>query len=269
MIGAGVCKSPATTAQWLKIAPVVSGSYTPEQCTGHNMPNMGFIVAVEQFAVMAQPDHSMMVSIAGFTVSDYLTGLKKYCRIDTVSAVELNLGCPNTQDEHPETISFRPKDIKSLLEYIVKYNLITKPIWLKFSPYSNPMELERMAGVVNEYAQKLPLAVVTCNPFPDAEFGSGKISTNAGMAGPSGPSMKPIALGQVRQFRRHLDDSVDVIGVGGITTGNDIMDFLDAGAAAVQVTSPAHWDKNPGTFFSQLLDVKTGSRFIKHVADDM
>jgi dihydroorotate dehydrogenase len=89
------------------------------------------------------------------------------------------------------------------------------------------------------------------------------IDPQDGFAGLSGPVMKRIALGQVKQFRGHLSSAVDVIGVGGITTGNDIVDFLNAGATAVQITSLAYWAGDSKSFQERLLDEETGSRFLK------
>lgn len=289
MIGAGVCRSPMSTMEWLKIAPVVSGSYTPEQrpdncenslwpetaaewrtpagsLSSYDMPNMGFTEALSNFASMSQPDRPIVVSVAGFSISDYLTGIKKFSALPGVSAIELNFGCLNMLGESPEIVSFRPEVIRKLLGYIISYDLRTKPIWLKFSPYSNPSELKRIAELVNEYAQQSLVAVVTCNTFPCENFGAEKTSANARVVGLSGAVMKPIALGQVRQFRHHLDESVDVIGVGGITTGDDIMDFLEAGAAAVQITSLAHLSGSRSSFLQRLLDEETASRLIAHLS---
>lgn len=292
MIGAGVCKTPASTAQWLKVAPVVSGSYTPEQRDGnpgkvvwpetlkeflrlgyglnsYGMPNMGFAAAATQFETM-ESEQPLIVSIAGFSIDDYLRGLADFGKLPTVSALELNFGCPNTQGDHPDIVSFNPELVDRLLGYLAHNKHLTdETIWLKFSPYSNPAELKRMADIVNKYVDNVQLAVVTCNTFPNAYAGSGKIDGNDGMAGKSGPAIKEEAMGQVRQFRQYLDERIDVIGVGGITTGDGVMDFLEAGAKAVQLTSLAHWAGDPQTFFEHLLDNETASRFIEHLTDDI
>ena len=89
MIGAGVCKTPASTVEWLSVAPVVSGSYTREQRDGNSgkvvwpgsledilrlgyglnsygMPNIGFASAATQFEVM-ESEQPLIISIAGFS----------------------------------------------------------------------------------------------------------------------------------------------------------------------------------------------------------
>lgn len=126
-----------------------------------------------------------------------------------------------------------------------------------------------MAAMLNHCVGPQPLAVVTCNTFPLAYAGEKSITAQGGFAGLSGLAMKPIALGQVRQFRQHLDERIAVIGVGGITTGDDIVDFLEAGAVGVEITSLAHWAGDPRSFQERLLDEETASRFLEHLTDDI
>ncbi len=287
MIGAGVCKTPARTADWLKVAPVVSGSYTPEQrngnsgnlmwpmtidelltiifygLNGYGMPNMGFASAIKELA-RVHSEQPIIVSVAGFSVDDYIAGYNEFSNLRHIAAIELNLGCPNTQGDHPDITSFNLEAVRKILETLSAFQgKRHKPIWLKFSPYSNPAELKRMAELVNGFKDALRLAVVTCNTFPNAYAGDGLIDPNNGMAGLSGPAMKPIARGQVKQFRQYLDERIDVIGVGGITTGDDIVDFLEAGASAVQITSLAHWAGDPRSFTDRFFKEGTSDRFFK------
>lgn len=286
MIGAGVCKTPAAALNWLRMAPVVTGSYTPEARAGNSgrlmwpdtlgellekgyglnsygMPNPGEAVAADDLRAMDSPN-PLIANIAGFSECDYYSGIADLQRVDLVAAFELNFGCPNTQGEHAEIMSFDTGTVDKLLKTLTRNkNLTDKPIWLKFSPYSNPAELKRMAMIVNEYAHDMTLAVVTCNTFPNAYAGPAKITPNHGLAGLSGPAMRPIALGQVMQFREHLDPAIDVIGVGGITAGDDIIDFIEAGASAVQIVSLAHWAGDPRSFHRRLTDEATSGRLIE------
>ncbi len=98
------------------------------------------------------------------------------------------------------------------------------------------------------------MAVVTCNTFPDAYSGEDKIDPNDGYGGLSGPAIKQMSLGQIRKFRKLLDPAIDVIGVGGIMSGDDIVEFLDAGAAAVQMTTWPFWAGNPKQFMEELTE---------------
>ena len=278
MIGAGVCKSPQTARKWLDVAPVVSGSYTPLPRGGNKgnrlfypdtldeflrigfglnsfgMPNMNIAGAAGEFS-RQNKEMPLIVNIAGFSIDDYLTGVDLLKYVEGIAAIELNFGCPNTK--HGKIPSFDPGSLNLLFQRLKEF--VGQPIWVKFSPYSDPELLKEVAAIVNSTSSAIR-AVVTCNTFPNAYAGKDAISPMGGLAGLSGPALKPIALGQVVQFRQHLVAEIDVIGIGGITTGNDIIDFLDAGATAVQMTSLPFWLGEPRQFLGTLLDAETGNR---------
>ena len=289
MIGAGACKIPEETRKWLQVAPVVSGSYTPEERAGNEgahlffpeteaeflekgfglnsfgMPNMGIAGAVREFSSF-KTEQPIIISIAGFSMEDYMNGVSAICKNPDIifAAIELNFGCPNTG--HGKIMSFDPELLNALFFELSVRNYPI-PIWAKLSPYSDPGLLKEVADVMNVNADVID-AVVACNTFPNAYAGAENISPNNGLAGLSGPALKPIALGQVVQFRQHLGPKMDIIGVGGITTGNDVIDFFDAGASAVQLTSMPHWSGNPGEFWERLLNPQDGDRLDKHLTDD-
>ncbi len=280
MVGAGACKS-FEQAKWLFVAPVVLGSFTPLGRDGnegelfypkteeeflkagfglnsYGMPNKGF--EVEKQLPSENAYNPLIISIAGFNVEDYLQGVSVFKNLQRIiSAFELNFGCPNT--EHGKIMSF---DIESLDDLFCELARIANslPVWVKFSPYSDPGLLKEVATLVNEHKGVINV-VVTCNTFANAYSGPGNIYPNNGLAGLSGPALKPIAWGQVVQFRQHLDVEVDVIGVGGLITGDDIVDFLGSGAKAVQLTSMPYWSGNPGEFWERLLRPEDGGRLVK------
>jgi len=283
MIGAGVCKNPAVTEKWLQVTPTVSGSYTQEARSGnegvvihpqtidrflelgyglnaYGMPNMGF-EAASQALSQIHSDQPMIVSIAGFSIDEYIEGVRIFGALENIAAIELNFGCPNTQGDHKTIMSFDPGSLKQVMHCVMQLGL-SVPIWIKLSPYSNPQDLERTAKVLNGFVGKgtFLIAVVTCNTFPLAYAGENAITAQGGFAGLSGPAMKMIALGQVKQFRQHLSPLIDIIGVGGITCGNDVVNFLNAGAKAVQVTSLAHWAGDPTTFNNHFLSDERADR---------
>jgi dihydroorotate dehydrogenase (fumarate) len=284
MIGAGVCKTPDRAGDWLKIAPVVAGSFThnirggntgklhyPETyeefkqkrfgLNNYGMPNSGFSLVSMEFVGKVY-ENALIISIAGFSPDEYVEGVKMFSTLSNVAALELNFGCPNT--EHKEILSFDYHTLQQLLE---KLSVLSnkKPLWLKFSPFSNPAELARTAKLVNEF-KGIVKAVVTCNTFPNGYAGNEAINTNLGhYGGISGPVLKNFALGQVHEFRARLDPSIDVIGVGGIINGNDIVDFFDAGAQAVQLTSLPFWLGAPNTFWDLLTTGPDSANFVKEI----
>lgn len=283
MIGAGVCKDPALTREWLKVAPVVSGSYTKEARCGNSGDRLFYPDTLEAFLRLgyglnyfgvkndgvaaavtelgnSQFDRPLLISVAGFSVTDYVNCVELVSTCPAVSAIELNLSCPNM--EHGTISSF---DLTLLNElFTALSDCDKKPLWVKLSPYSDPNQLAAVATIINHYPDTIR-AVVTCNTFPSGYAGDRAVSLNQGLAGLSGPAIKPISLGQVRQFRQYLDSGIDVIGVGGITTGDDVLDFLDAGAAGVQLTSLPFWLGDPEKFWDYLLNAESDKRLLAYL----
>lgn len=92
--------------------------------------------------------------------------------------------------------------------------------------------------------------VTLINTFPNA-YGAGIL------AGMSGKALKPIALGQVKQWasieNKYCDGDLNIIGAGGISTGQDVMDYLNAGAKAVQINT-AYSDTGDIGVFTKILE---------------
>lgn len=175
------------------------------------------------------------LSIGGFSVDEYVT-LAAAAEEIGVDFIELNLSCPNVQIDGKQKpiASFDPKYMASIISTVEAVS--TKPLFLKLSPYSNPADLMKAAEVAKAGAHVA--AVVTSNTFANgyySEEGSPVVAVE--LAGVSGRSLLPIALGQVRQFRKLLPESIAVIGVGGIESASDAEQYFAAGATAVQAAT--------------------------------
>lgn len=270
VIGAGVAKTPNETDRWAQIAAVMSGSYTRDGRVGNigaslfspetfeelcalgqgfnwfGMPNVGFRTASKLLGETSTP-HPRGVSVAGFSADEYMEGVEIFRANPNISVIELNFGCPNT--EHGKIMSFDLRGMEEVLTGMTTDGDL--PIWAKVSPYSDPGLLAEAADVFNKSCLR---AVVTCNTFPNAYAGKENISSPNGLAGLSGPALKAISLGQVVQFRQLLENEIAVVGIGGIATGSDVVEFLQAGASGVQLTSMPFWLGDPGKFWETLLD---------------
>lgn len=175
------------------------------------------------------------LSIGGFSVNEYVQ-LAEMADATEIDFLELNLSCPNIQVDGKQKpiASFDPAYMKSIISAVE--TVISKPLLLKLSPYSNPADLARAAEVVGS-GQSIA-AVVTSNTFANGFFSKdSKPVVAVEYAGVSGRSLLPIALGQVRQFRTLLPESIAVIGVGGIESSSDAEQYFVAGASAVQVAT--------------------------------
>jgi dihydroorotate dehydrogenase (fumarate) len=203
------------------------------------MPNGGLEFYRTNLPEMIRLAHDankkLNLSIAGFSTEDYVT-LATMANEVKVDVIELNLGCPNiTMDgKQKPIVSF---DQEKIMEIINAVSNVTKiPLTVKLSPYSNPAELQSVAQLLAQNAKIS--GVVTSNSFPNSTMNiDGKPVIVAEFAGFTGHAFLPIGLGQVKQFRKALPDSITVIGAGGIETKEDVELYNQVGASGIQATT--------------------------------
>ncbi len=207
------------------------------------MPNRGLDYYRVHVPLMryetAKRNKPLIISVAGDNKDEYVE-LAHAMLEAGADGVELNFGCPNVieKGKHEPIISFDHGLVFDIL-LAIKQELGTDGrIGVKLSPYSDPQLLRKIAGVIND--SEVVRWVTTSNTFPKAtDYEDGRLALGVadGYGGFAGPGYKPIALGQVRQFRKYLSPNIDIIGVGGITSADDVRDFLRAGAAVVQMAT--------------------------------
>lgn len=189
----------------------------------------------ELTALIHESGKRASLSIGGFSVDEYVQ-LAAMAEATDIDFLELNLSCPNVQIDGKQKpiASFDPEYMASVIAAVEAVS--TKPLLLKLSPYSNPADLARAAEVAAR-GQHVA-AIVTSNTFANGFFSEdGNPVVAVEFAGVSGRSLLPIALGQVRQFRKLLPESIAVIGVGGIESASDAEQYFTAGATAVQAAT--------------------------------
>ena len=176
----------------------------------------------------------VVANVFGFTTNDYAESIRILNDGEGIAAYELNVSCPNTKHGG---ISFGSDPV--LLEevvYVAKKEA-RRPLIVKLSP--NVTSIPRMARVAAEAgADALSLVNTFVALAIDAKTRRPRISNVT--AGLSGPAIKPIALRMVYEAAHAVD--IPVIGMGGITTGEDVVEFMLAGAAAVQVGTANYFD---------------------------
>jgi dihydroorotate dehydrogenase (fumarate) len=194
-----------------------------------------------------------LVSISGKTLADNLEMLDRIAKQindgeKRIAGVELNLACPNVIGK--PIIAYDFDQMRDILDTIAKKKY-TFVLGLKLPPYLDSKHLQEAASIINEYSKMVRYVVcintlgnaLSIDPISEMPF----ISANNGLAGLSGPAAKFTALANVRQMRQQLKSEIDVIGVGGIQTGEDAFLFLLCGASAVQVGT-CHWKEGPKCF---------------------
>ncbi|MDO8435982.1 MAG: dihydroorotate dehydrogenase [bacterium] len=185
----------------------------------------------------------LFVSVAGFNPHEYavLAGLAINSGADLV---ELNLSCPNVWDNGSQKriACFDLSLIQEILFQVIERVGLEAKLAIKISPFSDPFLFNELAKLIHcqnlIYGLNVVKVITAVNTFPNAiSFNKGKpvITIGDGLAGLAGPALKPIALGQIRQLRGVLPESIDIIGVGGIACGQDVLEYLLVGANAVQI----------------------------------
>ena len=201
------------------------------------LQNIGARAFVEEKLPLLRKKKDVVVicNVFGYTRQDYEAVIRILNEGEGIAAYELNVSCPNTSHGG---ITFGSDPV--LLEEVVvsaKNAAGPRPIIVKLSP--NVTSIPRMAHAAeNAGADAISLVNTFVAMAIDAESRKPRISNIT--AGLSGPAIKPIALRMVYEAAHAVD--IPVIGLGGISTAEDVIEFMLAGAAAVQVGTANYWD---------------------------
>lgn len=170
---------------------------------------------------------AIIVNVCGETEEEYAKVVDFLNKEDGISLYELNISCPNVK-EGGLCPAQNPESTYSVVHLVKEAS--TRPLITKLSP--NVTDIVEIALSAQEAGSD---AVSLVNTFLamaiDVETRRPKLANILG--GLSGPAIKPLALRMVYQVVKHLN--IPVIGIGGIMTGQDALEFLIAGAKAVQV----------------------------------
>jgi dihydroorotate dehydrogenase (NAD+) catalytic subunit len=176
----------------------------------------------------------IIVNFFGETVREYAEMAEQLSPLERIDALEMNISCPNVE-EGGLAFSSNPQIVEQVVKAVRP--VTQKFLIVKLSPnVSNICEIAQAAeaagadavSLVNTYVG-MALDINTRKPY--LANGSG---------GLSGPAIKPIALNMVYQVARAVN--IPVIGIGGIRTAEDALEFLMAGASAVQVGTANFFD---------------------------
>ncbi|PYV15657.1 MAG: dihydroorotate dehydrogenase, partial [Acidobacteria bacterium] len=170
----------------------------------------------------------VVVNVVGFTLSDYVEVTRFLDDCPGIAALELNISCPNVK-EGGFHFNKDPRDTFRVTEATRRAST-RLPLWVKLSP--NVTDIREFARACEEAGAD---AVSVVNTFVgmaiDVERRRPRLGYVTG--GLSGPAIKPVALRMVWETAQAV--RIPVVGVGGIASAEDALEFLLAGARAVQV----------------------------------
>lgn len=180
------------------------------------------------------PKCKVIVNVFGYTVNEYVAVIQRLNDAPGIAAYELNVSCPNV---HAGGMAFGADP--GSLEYLVRLakGASARPLIVKLSP--NVTSIAHMSRVAaNAGADALSLVNTFLAMSIDVETRKPRLSNVTG--GLSGPAIKPIALRMVYEAARAVQ--IPILGMGGIVKPEDAVEFLLAGATAVQVGTASYAD---------------------------
>ena len=199
------------------------------------LENIGVAAAISEKAPMwATWDVPVIVNIAGHTIEEYARVASRLDGVAGVAALEVNVSCPNITEGG---IEFGTSPHMAA-EVIRSVRAVTDlPLIVKLSP--NVTDIVAVAtAVVDAGADALCVINTLRGTAVDITTRRFRLGRSAG--GLSGPAIKPVALHMVHRVAMSVD--VPVVGCGGIATAEDALEFIMAGATAVQIGTATFTD---------------------------
>lgn len=182
----------------------------------------------EELPAMGELGTIIIANLGGNTLEEYLQGIKLLNKTE-VDIIELNISCPNVKEGG---MAFGIKeDIAYELVKKVR-SICKKPLIVKLSP--NAENIVEMAKACEKAGADGLTLVNTFNALAIDIYNRKPVFHNI-TAGLSGPAIKPIALRMVYEVSKSV--AIPIVGVGGITSAGDVLEYIMAGATAVQIGS--------------------------------
>ena len=192
------------------------------------LQNKGVDYFIEHiYPTISNYDTAVIVNVSGSQVEDYITTAERLNALPHIPAIELNISCPNVK-EGGMAFGVTCAGASSVVRAVRA--VYDKTLIVKLSP--NVTDITEIARAVEaEGADAISMINTLLGMAIDAEKRRPVLSTITG--GLSGPAVKPVALRMVWQTAQVVN--VPIIGMGGIATATDAIEFLLAGATAIEV----------------------------------
>jgi dihydroorotate dehydrogenase (NAD+) catalytic subunit len=187
---------------------------------------------------LRQVGTAVVVSVAGRTQDDFVALAERVGAEPGVAAIELNLSCPNVSGG----VDFGTNAISCRSVVAATRARCDVPILAKLTP--NVTRIDEIAQAAADGGADAVCLINTVLGIA-VDWRRRKPMLGNGMGGLSGPAIKPIALRCVYQVARAVD--IPIIGIGGIATIDDVMQFLVTGASAVQIGTANYYDPTVST----------------------
>lgn len=189
------------------------------------------------------PDLPIIASVGGDSEQDYVEVARKFDHAKLVNALEINVSCPNVE-QGGMSFGVLPEMVKNLTQQIK--SAASLPVYVKLTP--NVTDITKIALAAEEGgADGLSMINTVLGMDIDLKTRKPKLGHNFG--GLSGTAIKPIALRMIYQV--HQAVNLPIIGMGGIESAEDVLEFMLAGASGVAVGSAHFKDELAGYHIAQ------------------
>ena len=207
-----------------RIAEIPSGMINS---VGLQNPGIEKVISEELPRLREHFEKPVIANISGFEAEDFVYCAERLDAVENVGILEINISCPNVRSGGV-SIGACPSDAAAVTAAVKK--AVKKPVYVKLTP--NVTDITEIAkAAVAAGADALSMINTLTGMAIDAESQRPLLARVIG--GLSGPAVKPVALRCVWETSRAVD--VPILGMGGITNGQDAIEFILAGATAVAV----------------------------------
>jgi dihydroorotate dehydrogenase (NAD+) catalytic subunit len=247
----GLSREPIEGAPAPRLYPTPSG-----MLNAVGLQNVGVRAFVaEKLPVLRKFDTAIIANVFGYTLEDYVEVIRVLEDAEGLAGYELNVSCPNVKKGGMQ-FGNDPSQVSEVVGAARKA-AAKRPLWVKLSPLVTDIGLIARAA---EESGADALTVANTYPAMAIDFRSGKSRLGNPTGGLSGPAIKPITLKLVWETKKAVN--TPIIGLGGVETVEDVLDYLAVGASAVQVgttsfTDPRASERLVGTLTKVLLRAKT------------
>ncbi len=220
----GLTLLPRDGNQGVRVAETPSGMLN---CVGLQNPGVDAFLATE-LDYMVESGAGVVVNVAGHSNEDYIAMVEKLDPYkEKIDALELNFSCPNVK-EGCMVIGSSPKAIEALVSDLRKRTDL--PMWIKLTPNVTSIA-ETAKGAEAGGADAIVAINTMLGMAIDIRTRRPLLHNNTG--GLSGPCVKPVALRMVHDIYDAV--KIPVVGCGGVSTYEDVLEFMIAGASAVEL----------------------------------
>jgi dihydroorotate dehydrogenase (NAD+) catalytic subunit len=231
LVTKGLSREPIEGAPAPRLCPTPSG-----MLNAVGLQNVGVRAFVaEKLPVLRKFDTAIIANVFGYTLEDYIEVIRALEDAEGLAGYELNISCPNVKRGGMQFGS----DPGMVFEVVgaARQAASKRPLWVKLSP------LVTNIGLIARSAQEAgadALTVANTYPAMALDFRTGKSRLGSPTGGLSGPAIKPITLRLVWETKKAVKSPI--IGLGGIETVEDVLEYLSVGASAVQVGTASFTD---------------------------